>query len=173
MTEDRAAFTGTLQQWLDRMAAADPDDRRMIAIEGGDAGLNHRKVHCGRCEIDLNWLSAYRHLERTEQSHAFHHRHAAPLHQAGDLRPAWRTSRCTICNRVVIWATTLAGNAMPIDPDPVGTGHVQLTARTDSDDDRPLALILRTEYEQRGAVGPRYQVHANTCGRRRRPRTST
>jgi hypothetical protein len=173
--ERSPAFTGSLQQWLDRLVLAEPDDRRMIAIEGADRGLSHKRVVCTRHDnLVLNWLSAFSHLDRTEASHRFQEGSHTRLHQPAELRPAWRTSRCTICHRTVIWASTVAGNAMPVDPDPVAGGQIQLIEHTDPDrDDRPLALVLRTEHEQATAAGPTYQLHASSCARRGPSRRSS
>lgn len=37
-------------------------------------------------------------------------------------------SRCTSCGAAIVWARTDTGRSMPLDPDPVEGGNVQLGA---------------------------------------------
>lgn len=39
--------------------------------------------------------------------------------------------RCKSCGAPIIWASTATGAAMPVDPDPIGGGNLQLTRRGD------------------------------------------
>jgi hypothetical protein len=70
-----------------------------------------------------------------------------------------KTAPCKYCSAPIIWAKTPAGRAMPIDPEPVDMGNVQLLER-DSEADAPLAVVTVPALI---AEGQRYRSHFVTC----------
>jgi hypothetical protein len=165
----------SFEQWLDELIDATPDERRMLAIEGSDAGMALRRVRDVRCDLDLNWLSAFSHLDHSESSYRFQNGSHAQLHHRGDLQPARPPAdQCGLCRAPIIWTTTQAGTSLPVDADPDTTaGSVLLTAPIDGSG-RPVAVWLRTDAERLAAPADSVHTpHRSTCGRttgRRRPK---
>lgn len=159
----------SLTEWLDALVAADPDDRTMLGIRVSDAGLALKKVRCVRCKVDLNVTAAVAHLRRTESSYRFRHGPDARLHQVGDLvstepPTAWAMGECRFCGRPVIWAQTAAGRRMPVDAEPNPAGNVALVSLSGAATDRPLAMVLHTEFAR--ASTPDEVIHTShmkTC----------
>lgn len=67
-------------------------------------------------------------------------------------------SRCRACPAPVWWVRTQAGKPMPLDPEPVADGNVQLVAG--------LAHVLHKDEPPR--PGARYVSHFATCPARQR-----
>lgn len=155
----------TFEQWLDALITAPPEERRMLAIEGGDAGLNYERVLCVRHKTSLNWLSAFSHLDRTEASHRLQHGAGTRLHEPGDLVRTLdprKFGECRWCGGPVVWASTASGKSMPVDAEPDPRGNVVLVSHPEKD--RPLAVVLHTEFE-RSSVAPDsiHTSHMQTC----------
>lgn len=168
-----------LQVWLDELVVAAPEDRRAVNIAGLEDGLAFKRVRCDRHKQTLNWLSAFKHLDRSEQSHRLHHGAGTRLHEPGDLRPLeanekgalapdspWPVKRCgrSGCNAFIIWTTLTSGRRMPVDVEPVTDGPFVLT--TAAGEDEPLAMQLYDD----APVGDvdRYVPHQRTCAARPR-----
>lgn len=68
------------------------------------------------------------------------------------------TSPCRSCSRQVIWATTLAGKKMPVDPDPDPAGTVILSLRGN------VVMARMRKAGEALALGERSRVsHFKTC----------
>lgn len=156
----------TLTEWLDVLITASAVDRRAVALDGCDAGMALRKVRCVRCDTDLNWLSAFRHLDRTEASHRLHHGADQRLHQPGDLVPVfdrWPTEPCGRrgCGAPLVWASTESGASIPVDAAPNRAGNVVLTNQLGA---RPLAIFLHSESAREATSADAiYMPHSRTC----------
>lgn len=170
-----------LQDRLDELVAADPDDFTMLGIAGLDDGIALRRVYCRRHQQHLNWTSTIEHLRRTEASHRFQmNDQAARLHQRGDLIPAdpdvphpWDVTGCGRCHEQIVWANTAAGGRLPVDARPDPAGSVVLT--TSPGADRPLAMFLTAtsrEHVDDESVYRRHTCRQLTGSTRRRRRTT-
>ena len=77
-------------------------------------------------------------------------------------RPA-TSARCRSCAQPILWARTTSGKAMPVDPDRVPGGNVDLVNQAGH-----LTAVVR-----RGDARPAYVSHFSTCpeaAQHRRPR---
>lgn len=164
-----ASPSRTLAEWLDALILADSVDRRSIALDGCDDGVALRKVHCKRCDKDLNWLSAFRHLDRTEASQRLQHGADTRLHQPGDLVPVfdqWPAEKCGRrgCSAQIVWASTTSGSSIPVDAVPNPAGNVVLTRSPGGGRGRPLAIFLHTEAARSATSADAiHMTHAQTC----------
>lgn len=71
-----------------------------------------------------------------------------------------KVPECSGCMRTIIWAETTNGKPIPIDPDPVEGGNVELDQREGKD---PLARVVAAHYDEK-----RYVSHFATCPHRER-----
>ena len=78
-------------------------------------------------------------------------------------------SACRSCDAPILWVVTQAGRSMPLDPDPVEGGNVEMTGRygeTRQGTVVPL-VVVHAGGEQLALDGvptaPRYVSHFATC----------
>jgi len=162
----------TLQDWIDALLAADPDDTTQIAIDAlRQEGCGLAELVCARHGVTLRWIGLARHLRETG------------AHDRGEVRPRsladrpaaspWSTSTCRSCGAVVVWAVTPRGKQMPVDVEPSPVGNLILVA-PELQTDPPRVLMLHTDSE-RAEVEPGQlrTSHFATCPNgpaHRRPR---
>lgn len=78
-----------------------------------------------------------------------------------------KTSSCRSCGAPVIWATTRAGKAMPVDAAPRSDGNIELVLN-DVEGSPPIACYLKEGYRElpdgtRYHVAERYVSHFVSC----------
>lgn len=162
----------TLQEWIDVMLAADPEDTTRIAMDAMKAdGCALADLVCVRHGMTVRWIALGRHLRETG------------VHDRGEVRPRsvadrpptspWSTSACRSCGALVVWAITPRGKRMPVDVEPSPAGNVVLVDPEDPTDP-PRVVLLHTESER--ATVPVEKLHTShfaTCthaAEHRRPR---
>ncbi len=70
----------------------------------------------------------------------------------------WSDGTCRSCRRPIRWCKTPLGKRMPIDPDPVSTGNLEIE---DPRFDMPLVTYIKKDTPPNGQ--DRYTSHFATC----------
>jgi hypothetical protein len=68
---------------------------------------------------------------------------------------------CRTCRAPILWAVTIAGNSIPVDPEPVPDGNIELLDRSELRM-QPRAVVIDPAQTSLDAA-PRYVSHFVTC----------